>query len=157
MGESSIQPDLIVFDRSDYWAWFEAEGDLPRRVEMIRGLVQLKMAWTRGNAKGSAVITQKAKGVADDAAALARFSILYPHCRTYLGITVAGFHHRGEGASEVDYASGLVRQRLEEAGHSISEDAVDMMEDAALPYWSSYGRGEDANVLSAKLLLVRVG
>ena len=153
----TVQPDLIVFDRADYWAWHEAEGDLPRRIGMVRGLVQLKMAWTRGNATRSAAITQKAKAVAEDAGKLARFSTAYPQCRAYLGVTVAGFHQRGEGEGKVGEASALIRQRLREAGHSIREVSLDMLADVALTYWASFGRGEDANVLSARLLLVRVG
>ena len=58
------------------------------------------MVWTRGNANGSAVVTQKAPKIGRDAAGLTRFCSKFRQSRAYLGVLTSGFHDVGSGESK---------------------------------------------------------
>jgi hypothetical protein len=147
-----VQPDLLVFDRRDYQAWWRSKQNSPEKLALLKGLVQLKVAWTRGNAIGSAVIAEKARGIAQDAERLARFCGCHDACRAYLAVIISGFHPPTEGMAELNDAIGIIRHRVQEKVVVESERLIGILNDSQLDHWATYGRG--SSVLSAGLILV---
>lgn len=110
------KPDLSVLERAHHDAWWEARGATPCDAatlrRLARGVVQLKAAWTRGNACGSAVTTQKAKDIRADVDGLQDARKKVPNADLFMGVVLSGFHERKDGPGAVDDAAKIIIDAL---------------------------------------------
>lgn len=110
------KPDLSIMDRKDHDAWWEARSAKPCDDAMLRrlarGIVQLKVAWTPGNAYGSAVITQKAKDIRTDVEGLRGAQNKVSRAELFMGVIVSGFHERHDGPGALDDSARIIVEAL---------------------------------------------
>ncbi len=116
--EPTWKPDLAIMSRDDHDAWWGARRagrcDSKTLRRLARGIVELKVAWTPGNATGSAVLTQKAKTVRDDVDGLEAARTEAPNSEMYMGVIVSGFH-KTEGAKALADSLVIIRDALPKA------------------------------------------
>ena len=98
-----LRPDLLVFPVRAHDAWWQlrerAQEDTSLS-DVLRLAVQMKVAWTRGNATGSATLPNKIAATRSDIALLHE---VLPG-KGAVAVLVSGFHPRGDGAREVEAA-----------------------------------------------------
>ena len=117
-GEDNIQPDLLLMLRGNHDSyWSERLANGPVSLNFLRALVQVKLVWTEGSAKGSAVISQKSRQVTGDIDGLRLFisgkrSIEKLSIEGFQIVVVSGFHTLGEGRRFVDAAIDRVRGEI---------------------------------------------
>lgn len=147
----SITPDLLVFRRADYADWRRSANGTGRN-SLAHALAQITMVWTRGTAGGSAVVTEKAKKIARDAAGLIRFCDAHSGTLAYLGVLTSGFQPAGHGASAVEDAVCVVRAALARNGISIAQEShTTILDGVLLETWETLGRPSPSTCVFAGL------
>lgn len=113
----ALKADLLVMEQSSdvHEAWWTAreEGgpNAPTRyLGLSQAVVQLKVAWTPGNARGSAVITSKAAAVKSDVVRLRQ--CLKDPSLGIVGVLVSGFHLESDGAEAVRSSLDVIKRAV---------------------------------------------
>jgi hypothetical protein len=118
----AFKPDMLVMERSsgvheEWWAAREEGGPnaQARYLRLAQAVVQLKVAWTPGNARGSAMLTSKAAAVKSDVVRLRQ--CLKDPSLGIVGVLVSGFHPESDGAeairSSLDVIKGAVANEVD--------------------------------------------
>lgn len=151
----SMKPDLVVLDRSDHDAWWNAREhrDQLQLRRLVQAVVQLKVAWTKGNASGSAVVTEKAKRVRDDVEGLLRLQQSFPTWRLFWAVLIGGFHESGRGGLALDDAEAILRAGLRREHGSKDIQTVTILDDMSLDHWKPH---REVPLASARLLWARL-
>lgn len=113
----AFKPDLLVMERSsgvheEWWTAREEGGSnaQARYRRLVQAVVQLKVAWTPGNARGSAVITSKAAAVKSDVARLQQ--CLENPSLGIVGVLVSGFHPESDGAEVIRSSLDVIKRAV---------------------------------------------
>lgn len=148
--------DLVLFERAVYADYLSARGE--RLAALCRALVQLKVVWTKGNATGSAVASEKAKSVLYDAVRLAEVCRSNAGCTGVLGVLVAGRHPAGKAGPCIDEAFGKVHAALE--GSIVGEpEGIDVLVEEVVGHWATLdtAAGNEGEIaMSARLWFLAV-
>ena len=143
-----LKPDLLAFDRQDHDQWWTARslGDREALGNLTKGLVQFKVAWTEGNANGSAKLGPKTRAIRTDIDRLRAWGEVHPGRDLFWAVLLGGFHEPGAGVRALSEAEETIGGSLKQ-GDGSELRRITVLNDASLPW-----RPPHARVASAALL-----
>jgi hypothetical protein len=113
----ACRPDLLIMRRSssvhDEWWTARGHGGPKAQAEYLRlaqAMVQLKVAWTPGNARGSSMLTSKAESVKSDVTRLK--SYLKAPSLGVIGVLISGFHQESDGAVAISRSLNALKRAV---------------------------------------------
>jgi hypothetical protein len=142
--DGNWHPDLAIMSRAHHDEWWHARNVSKNKAALrglVRGVVQLKIAWTERNANGSARLTEKVKGIRKDVHGLMGRAKSLPEATLLMGVLVAGFHKPAEGKRKLRTAVEQVGSVLN-AATGLAPNRVVLLDDFEADHWHPLLRGE---------------
>jgi hypothetical protein len=157
--EERAAPDLLLFERSNYAAWWRGRRTAKGAglIDLCLALVETKLVWTEGNAYGSYVLSERSGAVAGDALKLAKVCPTLPDCRGYLAVLISGLHPPGIGGRFLNQARETVQEKLARTGLVREYRQVGLLDGGTLPHWETLDRGDPPDGMWAECLWVCLG
>lgn len=151
------RPDLVVLRRAAHDDWHNARQKNRGRTETFRklacGVVQLKVAWTEGNAYGSASLPNKVVAIRDDLDRLHNEADSFQPDERYVGVLLSGVHPQEDGPKMMGEARRFLHSRLL-TNHVSFQRSVQLLLGHRPAHWRSLPLGADAAF--SELLFMRV-
>jgi hypothetical protein len=141
--DGNWHPDIAIMRREDHDKWWRARDDSDKAAlrGLVRGVVQLKVVWTEGNAYGSAVLAEKLRAVDSDVRGLQNRAEQVPEAALVMGVLVAGFHKPTEGRGKLEDAVDQVTSVLK-GGKEETARRVTLLDGFEAEHWRGLLRGE---------------